>query len=166
MKRIKTLILLAVAAALTACGTTGSLDNQEKIEQAASYIETGTAFGVSSLVASKPDVKPYLAVANEALGVAIQQGDLKPVTVNALIAEALEEKGASEYTPMVKISLQAGLDVYGRFYELNIEKELDTRPALKRFLQAIQAGISSGLGDTELPSSAPEPPTDQDLTLK
>jgi hypothetical protein len=181
---------LACAFFLAGCSTIKDnaedyVTNPEKIQKVSTYIKSATAIGVSAVTSGKPELKKYMLIAAEAVGIAIQDEMVDPITIHNEVITLVTKKGGGAYMALIQGALTTALEVYNEFYESNWEKHEEALPALKTFLSALIAGIKEGAGTVaasgngSCPSSCSkkcdtavgsvddlEKPSDEDLTLR
>lgn len=135
-------ILLCLAIVIgTGCASYHGTPDKNKLESIALTVEYASYLGVSRVITKNPDTEVYFATVAEALSLALVQETLEPTALLDLIDSYLVKKGFEDFSGVVMLGLDVAYTNYAAFYRVNVEDELNTRPALKRLIMAVQSGL-------------------------
>jgi hypothetical protein len=175
MKRSKffvtcaTLCVGVLVMTAASCDPEATLNDEQKVQQIAGIIKSGTQIGVSTVVLNDPESVKHFNTAVVALKAAIGGDNLEPDEILETVKSYLtSDPESSAYYPLIESGIGLALASYRTFYDQNVDGNV--KPYLKTLLVAITEGIELGVAQPavaggEVSSNPILQLTVEDLTL-
>lgn len=137
---------------LTSCEQADTvLSDEQKVQQIASVVQSGTQLAVSAVVMNNPDTKKHFETVVVALKAAVGADNLSPDEVLETVKSYLaNDPSGAAYYPLIESGVALALSTYKNFYVTNLDQNV--KPYLKTLLGAIQQGIALGVGQPAVAS--------------